>query len=144
VWWEAYLHSYVYEKCRWEGPVMVADRVPQGSMDPNPAISSNTHGLYATKQPTDEHLPCLRRDEWGRVLGTVALYGHIVEGETGYRAERAIVRGLYVLDRDIYVGRVAFAPEAVLAKLGARYELPPEALHVGFPPGYAFPGQPSP
>jgi hypothetical protein len=133
VWWDAFLHSYVYEKCRWEGPVMVADKRP--SMD----RGGNSHGLYATKEPNDIHLPCLRRDEWGRVLGLVGLYGTIVEGETGYRAEKMVVRQLYLLDRDIYVGRVAFAPEAVLGKLAARYELEPGEVHVGYPPGVRFP-----
>lgn len=61
----------------WAGPTAVADQVP--SLD-------TTSGLYALKEPN------YRLD--GDVVGQVALSGIVLEGTTGYRAERAAIRSL--------------------------------------------------
>ena len=49
-------------------------------------------GIYAARRPEDALVYLTGRDEAsvvGRVLGRVALWGLVVEGEHGWRAERA-------------------------------------------------------
>jgi len=77
------LHSVL-----WDGPVMVADAVPR---------VGNCNGIYALKRPTRH----TRRAYWNVVVGVVALSGQIVVGKYGYRAERAVVRALW-LDHSLY------------------------------------------
>jgi hypothetical protein len=49
-------------------------------------------GIYAAREPEEALRYALGRDEphvVGRVLGLVALWGRVVEGEHGWRAQRA-------------------------------------------------------
>ena len=66
----------------WDSPSVVADRRPS---------QHSAHGLYAMRtrgQFVAQYTP--------HVLGQVALSGIVVEGENGYRAERATIRSLII------------------------------------------------
>src|SRR5512146_1382435 len=69
---------------RWEGPTLVADKVPE---------RDSPHGVYALR----ERAKVGRQGDMGNCCGEVALSGVVVEGNTGYRAERATIRRLILL-----------------------------------------------
>lgn len=59
-------------------------------------------GIHATKLP--EHaltwaLPRLHKERRVQVLGQVSLWGHVIEGETGYRAQKAYPKQFYLSRR---------------------------------------------
>jgi hypothetical protein len=95
-----------YRATPWPGPVLVADRKPR---------LCNSHGIYAVQDPNSGYLTCCD------FIGEVALLGRVVVGETGYRAERAVVRSLYLghLFDFLYRERAA----NIQASLGARYDV---------------------
>lgn len=70
---------------RWDGPSLVADAVPD---------HDNTNGVYAL---TLENPYRSQYEGTCCVWGSVALSGIVVEGQTGYRAERATIRTLSVV-----------------------------------------------
>lgn len=79
----------------WTGPVMVADCVPENGTA-NGDVTKH-HGLYATKDLRD-----VLESYDGGVVGEVALFGRVVEHEHGFRAEKAMIRRLVLLDpRDL-------------------------------------------
>jgi hypothetical protein len=65
----------------WEGPTFIADEIP---------ARDSQHGVYARKsrETLGEYA--------GVCCGEVALSGVVVEGENGYRAERATIRSLII------------------------------------------------
>lgn len=81
-WWE------------WDGPTMRADE--------RPALDSS-HGIYAmrTLERLQEHFRGgyigMGSSPYPAVEGEVALSGTVIEGEHGYRAERATIRKLWFL-----------------------------------------------
>lgn len=78
---------------RWDGPVLTADVVP---------TRENTNGVYARPEGWTPGYHGYVMSPLGgasqRVYGRVALTGIVVECEQGYRAERATVRDLWVLN----------------------------------------------
>jgi len=80
---------------RWKGPVLVADKVP---------AVDHQHGVYARNLDAEDHYSGLmfRMPDFGqKVYGKVALSGIVVEGTTGYRAERATIRELWSYGAEI-------------------------------------------
>jgi hypothetical protein len=117
---------------RWEGPVMVADAAP-ARRGPK-----STQGLYALKPGHLGGLPCLGSmaldAQLGWCVGTVGLFGKIVEGEAGYRAEKAVIRSLWLATPYLWVAQNQQIPaEVVVEKLAARYDLAATQCHVGLP-----------
>jgi hypothetical protein len=65
---------------------------------PGPACSC---GFYATRDPVDAHSYLVGRDDPAticRILGEVALWGHVLESESGWRGSHAYPLRLYVPD----------------------------------------------
>lgn len=94
-----YLQSWNYEFV-WEGPHVVADQKPQ---------IGTVNGIHCFKPGheqghTDPQL----------VAGTVEIFGRIVQGERGYRAEHAIVRTLQIDEH--------YAWPPLIAALEQRYQ----------------------
>ena len=84
--YEPVLRSFNYD-VRWDGPSLTADKVPSRKHD---------HGIYALKAT-----PGKRHEQSSYyfnafAFGCVALSGVVVEGELGYRAERATIRELWL------------------------------------------------
>lgn len=63
----------------WDGPTLVAHEKP---------TTQNTSGVYALRRLVGTEY------QYHVITGTVALSGCVVEGEKGYRAERATIRSL--------------------------------------------------
>jgi hypothetical protein len=61
---------------------------------PVPSVDYCTCGIYSTK--TRAHLMSMSYPEQGQVIGEVSLWGRIVEGTHGWRAQFAYPRTLYV------------------------------------------------
>lgn len=74
---------------KWEGPVLAADALPE---------TDNEHGVYARTTEWRGSMFAMPIFDMGaiRVRGTVALTGRVLQGESGYRAERATVRELWL------------------------------------------------
>lgn len=112
----------------WDGPVKVADVVP---------APDNESGLYAAKHWESPILPCHTNAGDLRVFGRVGLYGIVVEGDRGYRAERAVIEELWLVDAAAYL-RLFGAKQAALplemleAALADRYQV---EVHRGWPDG---------
>lgn len=112
----------------WEGPVQEADAEP---------TPTNGNGLYAAKDWESPILPCHTNEGKLRVLGRVGLYGTVVEGDRGYRAQRAVIEELWIVDAAVYI-RLFQAQEAALpldtleAALADRYQV---EVHRGWPDG---------
>jgi hypothetical protein len=89
---EPTLRSITYHT-PWEGPVLTADKPP---------ASGTTHGIYALKAK-----PALGEQDFGyfckAAFGEVALSGQVIIGQRGYRAERAVIRSLW-LANPAYLG----------------------------------------
>lgn len=94
----------------WKGPVMSADKEP--ALD-------HTHGIYALREPDTEY----RRSQHS-LHGVVALSGTVIEGTTGYRAERAVIRGLWFNMETLAVSYPDRRPIEVMAELEDRYQCP--------------------
>lgn len=87
---------------KWDGPVLVAHDVPQ---------QHNNVGIWCYKR----RKTCIYGMGRGYdVLGSIALSGGIVEQERGYRAQRATIRSLEVLEPK--------ATDEALDQLGERYQ----------------------
>jgi len=99
-----FLYS-VNHDVRWDGPSLMADKVPD---------SQNTHGIYALADKGQ----LLLQGYGTQVLGEVALSGIVVEGERGYRAERATIRNLVVFGYP----RPDVRPIEILVELENRYQ----------------------
>lgn len=111
-----------FQNVQWDGPVMVADAKPN---------KRNSNGLYAAKSPDAENLPCQSDLGDVRVLGRVGMYGKVVEGPNGYRAEQMIVQELWLIDTEIFADYDTRVPtKLVLAKLAERYQV---EVHEGRP-----------
>jgi hypothetical protein len=87
----------------WEGPTLIADKQPD---------RDSHHGIYARR--TRKALAEYTR----QCCGEVALSGVVVEGENGYRAERATIRSLIVFGWPAPDVR----PLEVIAELEERYQ----------------------
>ena len=85
--------SAVVWRTRWTGPVMVADCVPENGTADGAVMKH--HGLYAAK---DLRTVLLESGYDADVVGEVALFGRVVEHEHGFRAEKAMIRRLVLLD----------------------------------------------
>jgi hypothetical protein len=73
----------------WEPGHGLAAACAKGHPAPDPACSC---GIYAARDPEEARRYLVGRDDphvVGRVLGRVALWGTVVEGERGWRASRA-------------------------------------------------------
>ena len=76
----------------WDGPVIVADAKPE---------LDNATGIYAMKGEAAHRYVSIS-SMWGAgvtseeypVIGSVALYGRVIEGTAGYRGERGVIRSL--------------------------------------------------
>jgi len=69
-------------------------------LHPVPSLACNC-GFHAARDPADALSYLRGRDEAGtvcRILGEVALWGHVVETEAGWRASHAYPARLYVAD----------------------------------------------
>jgi hypothetical protein len=114
-----FLHS-VNHDVRWDGPALTADAQP---------TKTNSSGLYALMAQTD----VMDQGYAPGCVGEVALSGIVVVGESGYRAERAVIRRL------IFWGypSVDVRPIEIIGELGERYqcqvlweaEAPPPRAH---------------
>jgi hypothetical protein len=96
----------------WTGPVLTADKEP----DPG-----HNHGIYALGQRPDWRSPNASYF-LDAAYGEVGLSGLVIEGGCGYRAERAVVRSLYVGNPERYgpLGERMCAWE-IAGLLGERY-----------------------
>lgn len=76
---------------QWAGPTLTADKAPE---------AGTRHGIYALK----DKAALLKSGylEGAQLFGTVALSGTVVEGETGFRAERGTMRDLVLLNAGPY------------------------------------------
>lgn len=105
-----------YQEYFWDGPVTVSDKIP--------AVGSD-HGLYALGlQPHHEGnwLSYITGNN-GEVWGRVALSGIVVEGDCGYRAERATIQELWVNPEEFVGGYGnSDSPEGLCKLLGDRYQ----------------------
>jgi hypothetical protein len=93
----------------WEGPTLVADLRPS---------EEHLHGVYAVKEPWQRNV-----HSWSytfAVDGQVALSGVVLEGETGYRAERATIRALTLYYKEC---RWQKAPIEIARELEERYQV---------------------
>ena len=105
----------------WEGPVMTTRRDSEGKplpvsarrLHPEPLTD---HGVHSCKTPRVFADDLIWR-EFFHVLGQVDSYGHIIEYESGWRAQHAIARELWVSRR------WGWDPN-VIPILGARYDCP--------------------
>lgn len=107
-----------YKGTRWTGPVLHAHEPPPFNK-PEDGVAYGP-GIYAMKEWSDLTYP---------FIGTVELWGRVVEHEKGYRAEHALVTGLYAMP-------VATYEEHVLSlgsfgyphqQINRRYRLNPDA-----------------
>lgn len=94
-------------------------------------------GIYATKSP-DRATSYFQGEGRGpikplfRVMGTVSLWGSIIEGELGYRASHAYPRRLYVpVNRAHRHRKVSAAQVAYELKTTYRVEVVPADISVG-------------
>jgi hypothetical protein len=109
--WEPILRSVTYDTI-WEGPALTADVKPE---------RHNSHGIYALKarpgwgEPNGDYF-------FGAAFGRVALSGTVVEADGGYRAERAIIRDLWVGNPEAF-GSLGdrFCAWEIAGMLGQRY-----------------------
>lgn len=106
----------------WTGPVLVSDVVPS---------AANPNGVYAHRtmiEPVYMYSGVVWRR---RVIGRVALSGTVLEGERGYRAERATIQELWVCS---IPEQLDVAPFVVQCDFEQRYQCP---VHLGYPSGAA-------
>jgi hypothetical protein len=78
----------------WDGPVTTADEVP---------TATNDKGLYAIRGDEHHRENFKQYMKGAAIWGRVALSGTVVEGQYGYRAERAAIQELWVrptIDRE--------------------------------------------
>ena len=99
------LHSVSMADVCWDGPTLVADKVPE---------RDSPHGIYAI----NNRAAVVGNGYQGHCLGEVALSGVVVEGIYGYRAERATIRSLTLLG---YFD-VSTRPIEIMADLEERYQ----------------------
>ena len=108
--------------CIWDGPAIRADRPPLAAVEP-------PSGIYALKGERAE------RNDWPLsehcwVSGWIALSGRVVEHEIGYRAERAVIRGLRLgVGTHLAVRKLAMLRD-VIGGLEQRYQAPVDAGQV--------------
>ncbi len=82
-----YLRSMNFDML-WDGPTVVADETPK---------AESLHGLYAVGLlPHHEWNFVLNMDMSCHIWGRVALSGMVIEGDLGYRAERATIQELWL------------------------------------------------
>lgn len=82
-----------YKGTRWTGPVLHAHEPPPFNK-PEGGVAYGP-GIYVMKEWQDLTYP---------FIGTVELWGRVVEHEKGYRAEHALVTGLYHMPVESYEG----------------------------------------
>lgn len=85
---------------------------------PGPACAC---GLYATRDPVDALSYLVGRDEPAticRILGEVALWGHVLETESGWRGSHAYPVRLYVPEGSIAEGLGAYGVTVSSATCG--------------------------
>jgi len=108
--------------CCWLAPVQTADALPG---------LGNTSGIYALR-----HFPRrVRFQDWWHhdtyreylddtpVQGVVALSGRVVQGTRGYRAERAVVRALWLNNWYLWPQWAQKDRQAVIRGLEERYQV---------------------
>lgn len=101
---EFFLWSVNHE-CAWTGPTLVADVQP---------TKYGASGIYALMSRTE----VIQQGYAPNVVGQVALSGIVVEGEHGYRAERATIRSLTIFGYPAPTVR----PIDLIVELGERYQ----------------------
>ncbi|MBD0329110.1 MAG: hypothetical protein ICV64_03295 [Thermoleophilia bacterium] len=128
---ELRLRSAVFDET-WDPGRPLRAACGRGHAAPDPACAC---GVYAVCAPADAVRYLVGRDDPGvlhRVLGQVALWGVTVEGERGWRAERA--RPLRLLTP---TGRTNAAPvdaAAIASALALAYAVPVELISESEPP----------
>lgn len=104
-------------------------------------------GIYAVREPQDAAGYVANFADMGvpRAIGTVSLWGRVVEGEHGWRAEFAYPRRVYLLRsvvrvaHDLRTGRQRTPvsqverPERLTDRIESRYHVPAIALPGGTP-----------
>lgn len=96
-----------------------AERLPP---HPVPSLVCNC-GFHAARDPVDAFSYLRGRDEAGticRILGEVALWGHVVETESGWRASHAYPARLYVADRAVADALAVYGVPIVSPPCGLR------------------------
>jgi hypothetical protein len=79
-------------------------------------------GFYAARDPADALSYLVGRDEPStvcRVLGEVALWGHVLETESGWRGSHAYPLRLYVPDASVAAGLVGYCMPVSSALCGS-------------------------
>ena len=97
------LASVLHELVWRPGGTEVAACAGDGGVHPVPGPRCSC-GFHAARDPADALTYLIGRDEPGtvcRVLGEVALWGHVLETETGWRASHALPLRLYVRDPEL-------------------------------------------
>lgn len=116
----------------WDGPSVTADAVP---------TADNSNGIYALQEISDTPIT----DVWGQV----ELSGLVVEGEKGYRAERATIRSLYIGRRQKQMALDGITPpqhfyewpeQALVQALAARYAVDVKIAEPRIVPGVEIRG----
>jgi hypothetical protein len=112
------LHDLVWEPCR---PALAACRQDEDPFaerqppHPVPGLACNC-GFHAARDPVDALSYLRGRDEPGtlcRILGEVALWGHVVQTEAGWRASHAYPARLYVDDPDLAAALAVYGAPVV-------------------------------
>jgi hypothetical protein len=89
-------------------PALADCRNPDGESPLHPVPGPGCDcGLYAARDPADVLSYLVGRDEPStvcRVLGEVALWGHVLETESGWRGSHAYPLRLYVPDASVVAG----------------------------------------
>lgn len=94
------LGSVLHELVWAPGAPVVAECVAEGAVHPVPGPRCLC-GFHAVRDPVDALSYLIGRDEPDtvcRVLGEVALWGHVLETESGWRGSHALPLRLYVRD----------------------------------------------
>jgi hypothetical protein len=97
------LGSVLHELDWAPGDPAVAECAVEGGVHPVPGPRCLC-GFHAVRDPVDALSYLIGRDDANtvcRVLGEVALWGHVLETESGWRASHALPLRLYVRDQEL-------------------------------------------
>ncbi|HEX6663172.1 MAG TPA: hypothetical protein VF025_05815, partial [Gaiellaceae bacterium] len=104
-------------------PALADCRNPYGKTPLHPVPGPECDcGLYAARDPADALSYLVGRDEPStvcRVLGEVALWGHVLETESGWRGSIAYPLRLYVPDASVAAGLAGYGMPVSSAQCGS-------------------------
>ena len=105
-------------------PALADCRTPDGQAPPHPVPGPECGcGFYAARDPADVLSYLVGRDEPStvcRVLGEVALWGHVLETEFGWRGSHAYPLRLYVADASVAAALAGYCMPVSSTLCGSR------------------------